>query len=111
MKKTFISLLLLLLVIAIAVAVWLIGYHNHKSLDNIPSKANMVTYLQEKGEGYASEKIVGYSLDALTEIWNEPDGHLFGLYGCIWETDGGISFIVYFDSNSCATNAKLVNSN
>lgn len=111
MKKKVIFLLTVLLLVTVSIYAWFWGYYNHKSLDNIPTKTLMVTYLQEKGEGYASEKIAGYSLNALSEIWGEPDGQLFGMYGCIWESDGETSFIVYFDGNNCATNVKLVNSN
>ena len=107
MRKTFIAVLTCLLVITIAVCAWFYGYFNRKNPDNIPSKALMVTYLEEKGENYASGKIQGYSLQALTYIWGEPDGELFGMYGKIWNVDEDTYFIVYFDSGSLATNVKL----
>ena len=107
MRKTFIAALTSLLVITIAVCAWFYGYFNRKNPDNIPSKALMVTYLEEKGETYASGKIQGYSLQALTYIWGEPDGELFGMYGKIWNVDEDTYFIVYFDSGSLATNVKL----
>ena len=106
MKKKVFILLIVLLLIAVSICAWFWGYYNRKNLDNIPSKELMVTYLEEKGETYASGKIEGYSLDALTYIWGEPDGALFGMYGKIWEV-GDAYFVVYFDSQNIATNAKL----
>ena len=110
MKKKVISLLAVLLLIAVSVCAWFWGYHNRKSLDNIPSKELMVTYLEEKGETYASGKIEGYSLDALTYIWGEADGELSGFYGKIWQV-GEAYFVVYFDSQNLATSVKLGTNN
>lgn len=101
MKK----ILLVLLVASIAVGAWFYGYYNHKNLDNVPSKELMVTYLKENGEEYASEMIEGYPVDGLWEVWGEPDGNLFGMYGYIWEWEEDF-FIVYFDSDGIATNVK-----
>lgn len=106
MKKTICKLLLLLLVLALAVGAWFLGYFNRKNPDNIPSKELMVSYLSEKGEAYAADKIQGYSVDALTNVWGEPDGELFGMYGYIWD-NGNAYFVVYFDSEGCAEAVRL----
>lgn len=106
MKKAIIRILILLLILAAAVCAWFYGYHNHKNLDNVPSKELMVTYLKEKGELYTTGKVEGYSRTALSTIWGEPDGELFGMYGLIWES-GEDFFVVYFDSESLATGVKL----
>lgn len=107
MKKVIRFIGIPLLVVSISVCLWLYGYHHRKNPDNIPSKELMVTYLEEKGESYASKKIEGYSLSVLSDIWGQPDGELFGLFGKIWETDGNTYFVVYFDIDSCAVNVKL----
>lgn len=104
-KKVFLSFALVL-VAAIAVISWFYGYHNHKSLDNIPSKELMVSHYLAQSEEYATEKIAGYSVDSLTAIWGEPDGELFGMYGYIWEAED-TAFIVYFDTDGHAIHAKL----
>ena len=106
MKKTAVRILLLLLIGALAAGAWFYGYFSRKNLDNIPSKEWMVTYLSEKGEDYATKKIQGYSVDALTTIWGEPDGELFGMYGYIWEAENRF-FVVYFDSDGLAESVKL----
>lgn len=106
MKKAFVRGLIILLVVAVAICAWFSGYYHQKNPDNIPSKALMVTYLKENGEAFASEKIKGYSLDALSSIWGEPDSGLFGVYGEIW-TVGNDWFLVYFDSKSQAVSVQL----
>ena len=106
MKNRRLRLLILISIFAAAASAWLYGYHHHKNLDNIPSKALMLTYLEEKGEGYASAKIEGYSLEGLCTVWGEPDGTLFGMFGCIWEIEDTF-FVVYFDSDSLAEFVKL----
>lgn len=106
MKKAFVRGLLILLIAAVAVCAWFYGYYHQKNPDNIPSKALMITYLKENGEAFASEKIKGYSLDALSSIWGEPDSGLFGMYGEIW-TVGNDWLLVYFDSKSQAVSVQL----
>jgi len=109
MKKTTHRSLLFLSILALVIGCWFYGYFNRKNPDNIPSKELMVSYLSEKGESYAAEKIQGYSVDALTTVWGEPDGELFGMYGYIWDT-GDAFFIVYFDSEGSAEAVRLGNS-
>lgn len=106
MKKTTSRILLLLLISTLAASIWFYGYFNRKNPDNIPSKELMVSYLTEKGESFAAEKIQGYSVDALTTVWGEPNGELFGMNGYIWDT-GDAFFVVYFDSESCAEAVRL----
>lgn len=106
MKKAFIRGLLILLIAAVAVCAWFYGYYHQKNPVNIPSKALMITYLKENGEAFASEKIKGYSLDALSSIWGEPNSGLFGMYGEIW-TVGNDWLLVYFDSKSQAVSVQL----
>lgn len=106
MKKAAVRLLIVIAILTAAASAWLYGYHHHKNLDNVPSKVLMLTYLEEKGEDYASETIEGYSLEGLRTIWGEPDGALFGMYGYIWETENGF-FVVYFDSDGLAERVKL----
>lgn len=106
MKKVAYKLLILITVLAITVSAWLYGYYNQKSLDNVPSKSLMLTYLEEKGEDYASAKIEGYSLEGLCSVWGEPDGELFGMFGRIWEAEDSY-FVVYFDAEGLAEYVKL----
>ena len=72
MKKK-IMIVIAVLIIALGIVAWFYGYYNRKNLDNIPSKEIMVRYLQEKGEQYATEQLIGYSRDSLRYIWGEPD--------------------------------------
>lgn len=105
MKKKIIAALVLVLLLALGVAAWFYGYYNHKNMDNIPSRELMVSYLKEKGEAYATEKLEGYSVDALSYIWGEPNGQLSGMYGLIWQTEEA-SILVFFDSDNCVTNLR-----
>ena len=106
MKKKIAIAVTALAIIALGVALWFFGYHNRKSMDNIPSKEIMVTYLQENGEQYATDKIKGYDREAVTYIWGEPDGMLSGFFGDIWDA-GDESIIVYYDEDSKVTYVKL----
>ena len=106
LKRALIIAAVILAVIVFGVGFWFYGYHNHKSIDNIPSKELMVTYLKEKGSEYATTVLEGYSAEAVKEVWGEPDGELFGMYGFIWDT-GEASILVYFDEENCVTEVKL----
>lgn len=106
MKNRGLQLLILISIFAAAAFAWLYGYHHHKNLDNVPSKVLMLTYLEEKGEDYASAKIEGYSLEGLCSVWGEPDGELFGMFGRIWEAEDSY-FVVYFDAEGLAEYVKL----
>lgn len=106
MKKIIAIAVTIMLVIAAGVALWLFGYHNRKSLDNIPSRELMVTYLQEKGEQYATDKIIGYEREDIKYIWGEPDGMLSGFFGDIWNV-GDEKIIVYYDENTKVEYVKL----
>ncbi len=106
MKKAILIVLAVLIVISTCAGLWLFGYYNNKSNDNIPSKELMVTYLNEKGESYATEKIKGYKPSQLAEVWGEPQGTLFGMWGDIWETDSE-AIIVYYDSDGVAEYVKF----
>ena len=106
MRKALFIIFPVLLIISVAASAWLYGNHHHKNLDNIPSKALMLSYLEEKGETYASEKIEGYSPEGLATVWGEPDGKLFGMFGHIWEVEDRF-FVVYFGSDGLAEQVKL----
>ena len=106
MKKILYRLALCLCLTAVLAGAWFWGYHHRKNLDNIPSRELMVGYCLTQGEDFASKKIEGYSLDALKEIWGEPDGNLFGLYGYIWDFEDHF-ITVYFDQEGLAQQAKL----
>lgn len=107
MKKKVLIFIIIILIIAGLVGTWFYGYHNRKSMDNIPSKEIMADYLKEQGEEYATGKIEGYSRDAIGYIWGEPDGTLSGLWGEIWETEDGDAIIVYFDSEGKVCYVKM----
>ncbi len=104
MKKIIVACLVLVL----CVGLWFFGYYNRKSNDNIPSKELMVTYCQEKGENYATEQIEGYKNTQLMEVWGEPDGHLSGFWGDIWETNSTYNLIVYYDSDGIVEHVKVM---
>lgn len=97
---------ILFAIIMAAVSAWFYGYHNHKSLDNIPSTEQMMLYLEEKGEDYALDKLAGYTRDDLIEIWGEPDFSYFGRNGDIWgPEDRYVS--VCFDAENCVMEISL----
>ncbi len=106
MKKAIAVMLSVAVMIAVAVCLWFYGYYSRKSNDNIPSKELMVTYYEEKGVDYASEKIIGYANTQLSEVWGKPQGQLSGFWGDIWEA-GDYNIIVYYDSNGKAELVKF----
>lgn len=107
MRKLMIGILITAIILGIAASAWLYFYHQQKNPDNLPNLQTMKDYLTEKGEVFASEKIVGYDRDTLAMVWGEPVGELFGMDGEIWKVDDTASVIIYFDGET-ATNAKLV---
>ncbi len=99
MKEKFFILPAVLCLIAIGIGLWFYGYYHRKNNDNIPSKERMAAYYFEKGEEYATEKLEGYRLSQLKEVWGEPQGCLFGMWGEIWDVDDNTYIIVYFRSD------------
>lgn len=106
MRRLMIGILLTAVVIGSVSSIWLYFYHQQKSPDNLPSLQIMKDYLTEKGEVYASEKIVGYDKDTLKMVWGKHVGELSGMDGRVWKVDDDASIIIYFDGET-ATNAKL----
>lgn len=77
--------------------------------DNIPSKELMVSYCQNQGEDYAAKQLQGYKSTQLADAWGEPDGHLSGFWGDIWETNNTYNLIVYYDSDGIAEHITVMN--
>lgn len=109
MKKKIIIAITVFLVIVLGIVIWLHSYYNHKNTDNIPSKELMLTYLQEKGEQYATEQLIGCSRDSLRYIWDEPDIMLSGLWGEGWNVDN-MEIVVFYDTDNKVESVKLVKS-
>lgn len=101
-KRTIVIAAVLL---CLALACWLFFCHARKNGDNLPSVPEVLTQLRNQGEEAATNTLRGYSLDTLTKVWGEPDGHLFGMFGCIWGSDVE-NFIVYFDDHSRVERVK-----
>lgn len=99
MKKRTIVIVAVLLCLALILACWLFFCHARKNGDNLPSVPEVLTQLKVQGEEAATDTLRGYSLDTLKSVWGEPEWELFGMFGCIWESDGE-SFIVYFDDHA-----------
>ena len=99
MKKRTIFIAVVLLCLALALACWLFTCHARKNGYNLPSVPEVLAQLKVQGEEAATDTLRGYSLDTLKSVWGEPEGELFGMFGCIWGSDGE-SFIVYFDGHA-----------
>ncbi len=106
MKKKLILAASVLLVAALCVCLWFYGYFSRRNNDNIPSKELMVTYLEEKGEAFATEHLEGYLHTQLAEVWGQPQGQLFGFWGDIWQVNDA-AIIAYYDSDGAVTHIKL----
>ena len=102
MKKRSVILISALLVIALAVSAWLWAYHHRKGIDNLPSLAS----LSQMGEEEITAVLTGYRQAQLHELWGEPDGTLFGMFGEIWELDGAYLY-VYYDSGGTVELARV----
>lgn len=109
MKKKLLLVSAIILIIVLCVCGWFYGYYHKKSNDNIPSKELMVSYYQNQGEGYATEKLKGYKNTQLVEVWGEPDGSLSGFWGDIWKTNNTYSIIVYYDRNGLVEHTNVTN--
>lgn len=96
-KRTLVLVLVPVIVLC-GVLAWFSAYHSRKSLDNIPA----LSVIEQEGEAFALEKLEGYTLDQLKEIWGEPDGMLSGMFGCVWafQKPGSGFVTVYFDKDS-----------
>lgn len=68
MKKVGMALGLFAGVGVLCYILWMIGYHNVKRLDNIPSLA----LIKQEGEAFGHKCLEGYRRDQLIEIWGEP---------------------------------------
>lgn len=102
MKKTVRILIAVLLVMVLAVTAWLWAYHHRKSNDNLPSLAS----LSQMGEEEITGLLTGYRQAQLHEVWGEPHGTLFGMFGEIWELDEAYLY-VYYDNGGTVELAKL----
>ena len=107
MKKKILVTVTVLAIIILGITAWFYGYHNRKNTDNIPSKEIMVTYLQEKGEQYATEQLIGYSQDSLHYIWGEPDIMPSGLWGDGWNIDDNTAILVFYDTDNKVEHVQL----
>lgn len=47
-----------------------------------------------------TDLLTGYRQAQLHEVWGEPDGTLFGMYGEIWELDGAHLYVYYKDTST-----------
>lgn len=104
-KKTMLCGLSLLLILALAVTAWLWAYHHRKSNDNLPSLAS----LSQMEEEEITDLLTGYRKEQLAEVWGEPQGTLFGMYGEIWALDdeNEAYLIVYFTPKGIVEQAKI----
>lgn len=68
MKKKVIVALTIFVLIFACVTVWLFGYYNRKSNDNLPSLYSIA----RMEEADANEILVGYHSRQLIEVWGEP---------------------------------------
>ena len=109
MKKKVLFVFAIILVAVLCASVWLYGYYNRKSNDNIPSKELMVSYYQNKGVVYATEQLQGYKNTQLMEVWGEPDSCLSGMWGDIWKTNNTYYIIVYYDRNGVVEHVTVMN--
>lgn len=100
MKKT----LSLLLAVVLAIGLFTLTGCG-KSLDNIPS----LTVVREQGEEWANERLKGYKLQNLEQIWGETHGMLSGMYGLIWQVPDDQDYvIVYFAHDDSVEDVKYV---
>ena len=109
MNKKALFVFAIILVALLCVPAWFYGYYNRKSNDNIPSKELMVSYCQNQGVDYATERLQGYKYTQLIEVWGEPDSSLSGMWGDIWETNNTYCLIVYYDSNGVVEHVTVRN--
>lgn len=57
------------IILVILVSVWLYGYHNRKSNDNLPS----LTAIAQMDEAKVNSILPGYHIEQLREVWGKPD--------------------------------------
>lgn len=69
----------------------------------------MIAYYQTQGAEFASKQLDGYKNTQLTQVWGEPDGCLFGMFGDIWEINQENYLIVYYDRDGFVEHVMVKN--
>ena len=69
MKKKNSVVLVIIVAVALCVSAWFYGYHNRKSNDNLPT----LTAIAEMSESDVNSLLVGYKINQLREVWEEPN--------------------------------------
>ncbi len=52
------------------------------------------------------EKLLGFSVEQIHELFGEPDGTLSGFWGDIYQLDDGMEFIAYYDADGIVNIVK-----
>ena len=84
------------LVLAFVFVLGLVGCKPDEITD-IPELVEITDFTQEQLE----EKLIGLSQEEIYRSWGEPDGHLSGFWGEIWQlaSEKSKHVTVYYDEN------------
>ena len=80
MKKAKI-LIVAIIALALVPTLFLLGYYNHKSTDNIPS----LDIISQMSESEVNSILLGYNINQLVEVWGKPSAQQDNEY--IWENE------------------------
>ena len=92
------------LVLAFVFVLGLVGCKPDEIAD-IPKLAEITDFTQEQLE----EKLIGLSQEEIYRSWGEPDGHLSGFWGELWQlaSTTGEYITVYYDENGIIENVLV----
>ena len=92
------------LVLAFVFVLGLVGCKPDEITD-IPKLAEITDFTQEQLE----EKLIGLSQEEIYRSWGEPDGHLSGFWGELWQlaSKKGEYITVYYDENGIIENVLV----
>lgn len=92
-----------LIILAVLVSIWIFGYHNRKSNDNLPS----LTAAVKMDEGELNGILSGYDIEQLIEVWGQPDNSSDN--ECMWNIDDNAVMVVNYNNSGKVAAGGLKN--
>lgn len=101
LKKKASAVVCILAVIALGILIWLYGYHNQKSNDNLPALSSIA----EMEEADVNELLAGYHRTQLRTVWEEPA--FTNTNSDIWEINGKTTLGVSYNNREKVVVCRL----
>lgn len=92
MKKKALIFGSLAVLLVVLVSVWIYGYHNRKSNDNLPALA----VIAQMEEADVNRVLPGYNIEQLREVWGEPVQS--SANEDVWQAEDGTILVVNYNN-------------